>query len=147
MLFRSQQEGYVYQHRPGFRVQLPESVGVAEFHRDRDYNHPAGEINFTVPLTRAIDTSAMWIESQPGSEDYHPVNLEYGEVARFDGNRCRHGNKINATGQTRISFDFRLLSVDDYRRSDPRRSFAADLPFTIGGYYRLEEGSAHPGRT
>lgn len=131
---------YIWQYRPGFRVQVPGSVAVAEFHRDADYNHPAGEINFLVPLTEAVDTSAMWIESEPGRGDYRPVNLQYGELARFDGNRCRHGNKVNVTGKTRLSFDFRLLSVEDYQAyadAVPKQSFAAGLPFTIGGYYRL----------
>ncbi len=127
---------FIYQHRPSFRVQLPGSLAVGEFHRDCDYNHPPGEVNFMVPLTPAVDTSAMWIESEPDKGDYRPVNLLYGEVARFDGNRCRHGNKVNATRRTRVSFDFRLLSIGDFQRSDPKRSLGAGLPFTIGGYYR-----------
>lgn len=130
-------EPFIYQHRPRFSVHLPGSLAVAEFHRDRDYNHPLGEINFMVPLTPAVDTSAMWIESEPGKGNYRPVNLQYGDVARFDGNRCVHGNKVNATGKTRISFDFRLLSVEDFLRSEPKSSLAAGLSFTIGGYYRL----------
>ena len=89
-----------------------------------------------VPLTQACDTSAMWIESEPGKGDYRPINLEYGEAAQFDGNTCLHGSKVNTTGKTRVSFDFRLLSVEDYRKAELKRSLAAGLPFTIGGYYR-----------
>lgn len=127
---------FVYQHRSTLRVQLPGSLAVAEFHRDSDYNHPHGEINFMVSLTRAFDTNAMWIESEPGKGDYRPIALEYGEVAQFDGSACSHGNKVNRTGKTRVSFDFRLLSVEDYRKAEPQRSIGAGLPFTVGGYYR-----------
>lgn len=132
---------FIHQRRPTFRVHLPGSLAVAEFHRDSDYNHPVGEINFMVPLTRAVETSAMWIESAPGKADYRPVNLEYGEIARFDGGRCRHGNKVNTTGRTRISFDFRLLSVEDYQKAEPKRSLSAALPFAIGGYYAAPRAS------
>jgi len=127
---------FLYQRWPTFRVQLPGSLAVGEFHRDRDYNHPHGEVNVTLPLTRAVDTSAIWIESEPGRGDYHPINLEYGEIAHFDGNNCVHGNKVNATGQTRVSFDFRLLSMDDYQTAEPKRSLGAGLPFAIGGYFK-----------
>jgi hypothetical protein len=36
---------------PPSRVHLPNNVAVGAKHRDFDYNHPEGEINFWLPVT------------------------------------------------------------------------------------------------
>ena len=69
----------VYQRVPTFRIQLPNNVSVGEFHRDRDYFHDPGEINFWLPFTKAWGNNTVWIESAEGKEDFRPCNLEYGE--------------------------------------------------------------------
>lgn len=56
----------IYQKKPTFRVHLPNNVGnayngtslvltslaVGKKHRDYDYFHPPGEINFWLPFTK-----------------------------------------------------------------------------------------------
>ncbi len=38
--------------------------------------------------------------------------LDKGECMSFNGNKCSHYNKINKTGKTRLSFDFRILPLN-----------------------------------
>ena len=82
----------IYQKTPTFRVQLPGSATVFSLHSDGDPTnlHPAGEVNFILPLTSGCGNSAStWVESLPFLGDYHPLGMEYGELNVFDGNRCR----------------------------------------------------------
>ena len=89
---------FVYQKSPTFRVHAPGNVAVGGWHKDADYNHPAGEINFIVPLTKAYDTNTIWSETEPGLGDFKPLVMDIGEIIQFDGNNCLHGNKTNITG-------------------------------------------------
>jgi hypothetical protein len=129
-------EPVVYQRIPTFRVHLPENVGVGEFHRDRDYNHQPSEINFWLPLTDAWDSNSIYIESAEGREDYQPQAVRYGEVLVFDGANLKHGNHVNRTGCTRVSFDFRVIPKSRYVDSD-RTSVNTNVPFKVGGYFTV----------
>jgi len=104
----------VFQKIPNFRFQLPSNVGVGAFHRDRDNNHSPNEINFWVPLTPVTRTTAVWLESAEGRRDYSPCLLQYGEMLVFDGANLEHGNKLNQSGRTRVSFDFRVVPAGIY---------------------------------
>jgi hypothetical protein len=127
-------EHLVYQRIPTFRVHLPGNIAVGEFHRDRDYSHGTGEINFWLPVTRAWDTNAVWIESEEGAKDFRPYPVEVGEMLVFDGVNLAHGNKMNETGKTRVSFDFRVIPRSEYR---PRTDVSVNtgVRFEIGGYF------------
>ncbi len=127
-------EALVYQRVPTLRVHLPGNVGVGEFHEDGKYNHPDGELNFLLPLTEAVETSTVWIESAVGRRDYRPVNLQYGELFAFDGRNYRHGNLPNETGKTRVSFDFRIVPFSRYRPAEAA-TINTGLRFALGGYY------------
>jgi hypothetical protein len=127
-------EPMAYQKIPTFRVHLPRNIGVGEFHRDRDYDHPKGETNFLLPLTDAQDTSTIWIESSERANDFRPINLVYGQVFCFDGRNLRHGNKINETGVTRVSFDFRVIPVR-LAVNTSGVSINTKTRFCIGDYY------------
>lgn len=128
-------EKIIYQKRPTFRIQLPNNKSVGEFHRDYDYNHQLGEINFVVGLTEMQNTTAIWSESIPGLGDVHPMNMQKGHFLAFNGNMCSHGNKINTTKKTRISFDFRVISEEFYKSDFNKKSTGKNIPMTIGGYY------------
>ena len=56
-------EDLIYQSRPTLRVNFPGNKAVGAWHRDREYNHPLEEINIWVPITKSINTNAIWIES------------------------------------------------------------------------------------
>ena len=75
-------------------------MAVGRLHCDADYNHPEGEINFWVPFTRAFESNAFYLETEPGKEDYRPLQkqMNYGDIFQFWGNKCRHYNLPNTTG-------------------------------------------------
>jgi ectoine hydroxylase-related dioxygenase (phytanoyl-CoA dioxygenase family) len=123
-----------YQRVPTFRIHLPSNVAVGDFHRDSEYHHQDGEVNFWLPLTAAWGTNSMWVETAPYSDRYQPVQAQPGEVYVFDGVHLRHGNKLNRTGATRVSFDFRCITTSSFRDSG-LRSVAAGRRLSIGEYF------------
>jgi len=135
----AEEDKFLYQKSPTFRVHIPENIAVGGWHKDKDYNHPEGEINFIVSLTEANDTSSIWAESSPEKEDFQPLNMVPGEVIQFDGNKCLHGNKVNKTNKSRVSFDFRILPFSKYRPDMAKKSIAIGKSFILGDYYKLYE--------
>ena len=129
----------MFQITPSFRVHLPNNKAVSLWHYDSDpeHKHPDGEINFQIPLTRAFGTNAMWIESSPGNKNFAPIEMEHGQYAQFDGNKCTHGNKVNDTEITRISFDFRVLPFSKYDSNYEKTTGDLGKRFVIGQYYSL----------
>lgn len=129
----------VYQARPTFRVSLPHNVAVGQKHRDGDYHHPRGEINFWLPFSsRVWDSNGFYVESAPDRGDYHPVSLAYGQMFRFYGNQCWHYNEVNQTGVSRVSIDFRVVPGSEWRDdevSDEARTVKSHMKFRIGSYY------------
>jgi len=130
------EEPYCYQAVPTFRVQSPGNYAVGEMHRDRDYNHPDGEVNFWVPLTPVGASSAVWIEDGAA---IRPFPAQPGEVLIFDAVNLLHGNVINTTGKARVSFDFRCLPMSLHRDTDAA-TLNTGLRFVVGGYYLSGDG-------
>tara|TARA_R100000008_G_scaffold84500_1_gene72042 strand:- start:2517 stop:3176 length:660 start_codon:yes stop_codon:yes gene_type:complete len=130
---------FVYQKWPSFRVHLPDNVAVGGWHRDADYNHPSGEVNFIVALTPMFESNTTIAESTPGKMDFRQIESRPGQVIQFDGNQCIHGNLPNRTGVTRISFDFRILKKEDYNPHHDLESLSKGNKFLIGHYYELME--------
>jgi hypothetical protein len=129
----------LYQKFPSFRIQLPNNKAVCSWHSDgdKDNKHPNGEINFIIPLTDCYDTNTVWTESEPNKKDYHPINMKYGELLRFNGNKCSHGNKVNKTNVTRVSMDFRILPKNKYDENYEVKTSSTKQKYIIGGYYEL----------
>lgn len=126
----------MYQKIPTFRVHLPNNKSVGgTSHKDSDYNHPSGEINFLVPLTSMRGSNSVFYETHPGYKDFRFKELDPGQYWEFDGNRCEHGNIQNVTGWTRVSFDFRMISEYDLKHAPETYSIAHGLKFTKGEYY------------
>lgn len=125
---------FCFQRVPTFRVHFPGNVAVGSFHTDGDYNHEAGEVNFWVPFTRAWGTNSVWIETELGNSDFQPQELAPGQVLTFDAVHWNHGNKVNDTGATRVSFDFRCILMSDYAPSE-KRTVDAKRGLWIGDYY------------
>lgn len=120
-------ERIYYQAVPTFRVHLPGNVAVAEQHRDRDYGHQDGEVNWWLPLTDAFDSNTIQIEDRL-------VAVPYGGVLRFDGVNLRHGNLINTTGKTRVSVDFRVIDAREFKSTEAT-SVSANRTFRLGDYW------------
>ena len=92
--------------------------GGGREHRDADYGHQDGEVNFWLPLTDPERTrTTLWAESAPGAGDFHPLDVAQGEIAAFHGTRCRHRAPPNESSCARVSLDFRV-GVGEY--FDPR---------------------------
>ena len=109
-VIRSQfNEPIYYQKKPTHRILFLNNPGESRFHRDRDYGHSTAEINYLVPQTRAFDTNTFWLESEEGKEDFRPVEMQIGDFVRFNGASLKHGAKVNTTGKSRVSFDFRVI--------------------------------------
>ena len=106
-------EPILYQETPTHRIHFRNDVGEVYYHKDTDYGHKPVEINFSVPQTRAFNTNTIWIESAPDMGDYAPIEMDIGEFAQFNGANLSHGTKNNSTGQTRVSFDFRVIPVSE----------------------------------
>lgn len=123
----------VFQTRPTFRVHVPNNIAVAEFHKDRNYNHSPYERNIYVPLTRAFGTNTIWVESSEDQADYAPMELVYGEYYLWDGANLTHGNRVNDTGITRVSFDFRIIEHDRFQYEGA--SVTSHVPMKIGYYW------------
>lgn len=68
-----------------------------------------GNINFHVPLTPCGGTNALYTESHPGKEDWHPLRSKSPGLGYvFDGARCLHFALENTCERTRVSIDFRI---------------------------------------
>jgi hypothetical protein len=140
------EDEYIVQKEPSFRIHLPNNTAVGKrsdeteseekigFHCDGEYNHPASEMNYMLTITGQRDTNSCYVESLPGKEDFHPIQLDYGEVFRFYGNRCRHFNKKNISNKTRISFDFRVIPASQYQEVE-QSAVHSGRKFAVGGYY------------
>ena len=77
-------------------------------HRDAEYGHQYGEVNFWVAFVDTDDKTSLWVESQPGNGDFRPFPVKVGEALRFWAVHKRHFSKVNETGCTRVSMDFRV---------------------------------------
>lgn len=106
--------GYRYQAFPCIRVIRPGDFSIGP-HSDTAYGHSVGNINFHVPLTATYGTNALYTESYPGREDWHPLRTKsVGLGFTFDGARCIHFTTENTTETSRVSLDFRI-AVYRYR--------------------------------
>ena len=138
----------IYQASPTFRVQLPNNIAVGGnkddlperygWHKDTDdeYAHPPFEKNFIIPLTNSEDTASVFIETYPNSDEFKSASMKVGEFFQFAGGECIHGNKINVTGRSRVSLDFRVVLKDDYDEEYSESSKLKNKKFQVGGYYR-----------
>jgi hypothetical protein len=95
-----------YATMPTLRVQTPsDEVATIRPHVDGMYDLPPGSVNFWVPLTEVSPASALWVESSPGVEDFHPLT----QPTVFNGRSCMHFTIPNRSSRTRVSLDFRCV--------------------------------------
>jgi hypothetical protein len=105
---------YRYQAFPTIRIVRPGGVGKAPL-CDTAAGHSIGFLNFYVPLTPSYGTNALYTESHPGREDWHPLLAKsVGLGYLFDGARCLHFDMDNTTNETRVSLEFRILVYREY---------------------------------
>jgi hypothetical protein len=126
-------EPFYFQAVPTLRVHLPGEVGGSEFHTDRQFGHPVGELNFWLPLTRAWGTNSVWIERDVGDDVFVAAEAGPGEIIVFNAVELRHGSTVNETRHTRVSFDFRCIAVSDFESSGMSQG-----GFVPGAYYSAD---------
>jgi perosamine synthetase len=146
--FYNEERAIIYQSYPSIRFQFENSLAVPEhYDSDEKASHPLGEKNFLIPITKMENTSTIHIESYPGKRDFEPINMTFGDIFYFNGNTCTHKNESNREGYVRISFDFRVILLDDYYKyinnkvvfTNPRDKNSDRIPIslTIGSYYQV----------
>jgi hypothetical protein len=123
---------------PTLRVHFHGNLATPEFHVDTQdgYNHPYGEINFILPLTKCLGNNSVWVETTPGSRKFLSIEMQEGVLFGFKGGELMHGNKLNDTGLTRVSFDFRVLPIDKYDEKYHKTSATRGTKFLVGHYYK-----------
>mmetsp|Transcript_34960 Transcript_34960/g.41745 ORF Transcript_34960/g.41745 Transcript_34960/m.41745 type:complete len:299 (-) Transcript_34960:412-1308(-) len=100
---------FYYQRPPTLRLQPGPARAMVRNHRDSDYGHQPGELNYWIPLTDIALTGVdLWCESDADLGDYSPLGTQLGEVSSFHGTACRHYVNRNETPYTRASLDFRV---------------------------------------
>ncbi len=134
-------EKIVYQKIPTFRIAFQNNIAVGEFHKDKAYRNiewaeKVQEDNFFLPFTDAFDTNTIWVETVEDKGDFYAMDCKFGECIQWDGSNLTHGNKINSTGKTRVSVDFRVMPYSRYEPSN-HGSINMKIKFEIGGYYEL----------
>jgi hypothetical protein len=89
--------------RPGATAKPP-TCGVSQ-------GHSLGCLFFHIPLTPSQGTSALYVESYPGREDWHPLQAKsVGLGFLYDGGRClQFGLENTNPHSSRISLDFCIM--------------------------------------
>lgn len=127
-------EKIIIQSKPTLRVHIPNNISVGSYHRDSDYGHPEEEINIWLPFNKSVNTSALWLESEPNKRDFKPYNLDYGEILIFNS-KLTHGTEVNIEDHSRLSMDFRVIREKDFINK-PTVSPKNNIKFNLGGYFR-----------
>lgn len=138
---------YRYQAFPTIQVRQPGSVASPPI-CDTALGHSIGCLTFYIPLTRSEGTAALYAESHPGREDWHPlIAKSVGLGYLFDGARCLYFEPSNTTDYSRVSLQFKVLLYRD-RRHDSGYLCADSLledDFSKSDYY--EEAIVDVGRS
>ena len=145
--FFPEEERIVVQKTPNLRISFPNLTAIGKkdsdscdsiigLHSDSDFGHHSSEVNFVVPITEMFDTNSIFYEPSVGSsvlvEDYDSLNLKTGEMCKANFNKLNHYNKVNCTGVTRISFDFRVIPYSKYQEN---LDYFKGTKFELGSYY------------
>jgi len=133
-------DAVVFQAMPSLRVATPSDQPNGQRHRDGDYGHQPGQINWWLPLTRCFGRNTLWLEPAGGGEA-RPLEGEFGTLHRFHGHAQHHFTCPNDTGTTRVSLDFRTVPWPCYDDDWPasRSPATGQQAFFLGGYYAKAE--------
>jgi hypothetical protein len=143
-------EMLVYQTTPNLRISFPGSTAIGRresdpnpdiigIHSDREFNHSKEEINFIVPITEMFGTNSLYIEPSINSEvspyKYWNLSLRKNELFTGNLNELRHYNRVNDTGKTRFSLDFRVIPFSKYNEH-ALESVSYNKKLVIGDYFQ-----------
>jgi hypothetical protein len=146
-IYKTEDTTFAVQKDPCFRIHLPNNTALGKrintndpedkigYHNDSEYGHPDTEINFMLSFGNQHDSNSCYVETEVSSDIYIPLQIEYGEFMSFYGNKLRHFNKLNTTGEARVSLDFRIIPMSLYDKENINISLHGKRPFLLGGYY------------
>ena len=146
-LFNCDDTEFVIQKEPSFRVSPPNNTALGfrpnmgdpedkiGLHCDRDYAHPDTEINFMLTFGNQYGNNSCYVETEPHNNNFVALEMKYGEFISFYGNKCRHFNRVNDTGISRVSIDFRVMPLSKYDSNCSNQSLHSKRKFIIGDYY------------
>ena len=101
---------YRYQAFPTIQISRPGDSCISSPTCDLIQGHSVAALSFHIPLTPSEGTNAMFIESHPGKEDWHPLQAKsVGLGYLVDGARCLHFDLENTTRYSRVSLTFRVM--------------------------------------
>eukprot|EP00522_Entomoneis_paludosa_P016316 CAMPEP_0172444064 /NCGR_PEP_ID=MMETSP1065-20121228/4187_1 /TAXON_ID=265537 /ORGANISM="Amphiprora paludosa, Strain CCMP125" /LENGTH=481 /DNA_ID=CAMNT_0013194483 /DNA_START=124 /DNA_END=1569 /DNA_ORIENTATION=+ len=99
--------------RPGCPAQPPRCA--------TSLGHSIGCLFFHIPLTPSQGDAAVFCESHPGKEDWHPLQTKsVGMGYMYDGARCLQFGLDNTSATSRVSLEFCVLLYREERTSSPR---------------------------
>jgi hypothetical protein len=138
----------VVQKTPNLRISFPDSTAIGKhkheneennvigLHKDSDFGHHEEEINYIIPITEMFDTNSIYYEpsqeSNASTDQYLNLKLKTNEYFIGKFNKLLHFNKINKTGFTRISLDFRIIPYEKYMTN---LDYFKGTKFELGKYY------------
>jgi hypothetical protein len=138
----------IVQKTPNLRISFPDSTAIGKhkyekidnnvigLHKDADFGHHESEINFIIPITEMFETNSIYYEPYENSnlskDDYSNLKLNTNEYFIGKFNKLLHFNKINKTGFTRISLDFRIIPYEKYMKNI---DYFKGTKFELGNYY------------
>jgi hypothetical protein len=140
----------VYQTTPNLRISFPSSTAIGRrdgdpnpdiigIHMDAEFNHSAEEINFIIPLTDMFDTNSIYYEqsihSNVNPENFLNLVIQSNRFFMCYFNQLRHYNRVNTTGKTRLSLDFRIIPYSKYIEKSIE-SVSCNKKMSIGEYYQ-----------
>eukprot|EP00939_MAST-03C_sp_MAST-3C-sp1_P002909 g2909.t1 len=140
------------QKTPNIRIHVPENTNIGTrdsdpssdiigIHCDSEFHHPKGEINIVLPLTNMFESNGIYFEPVVSSglhpKDYGSMNMNTNQFFVGNLNVMKHYNRINKTGKTRVSLDFRILPFSRYVSEESKSSVTGNSKFILGDYYML----------
>jgi hypothetical protein len=119
----------VIQKTPNIRFSFPNSAAIGKwqkdtdtdlitqrigFHCDADFGHHFLEMNFIVPITHMYESNSVYYQTE--ETVFENLCMLDPSHQFFQGyfNKIPHYNMVNRTGDTRISFDLRVIPYSQY---------------------------------
>ncbi len=148
-------EDYIlYQKTPNLRIGFPNLTAIGKrdsdpntevvgLHNDGEFGHSFEEINYIIPITEMYDTNSIYFERTVNSnetnyDNYYNLKLKTNEFFTGYFNKLKHYNKINKTGKTRVSLDFRIIPYSKYiENENDKSSVTSNKKLSLGEYFEL----------
>lgn len=147
------EELLLYQQTPNLRIGFPNLTAIGRrdtdpnqevvgLHNDNEFGHSIYEINYILPITEMFDSNSIFyektVDSKEDYSDYNNLVLKKDEFFMGYLSKLKHYNKINRTGKTRISLDFRIIPYSKYlENQNDKSSVTSNKKLILGEYFNV----------